>query len=177
MRVLQRLLRSRSSCSASQQSLPPRSVWQPCNTVLTAVGFPLLGQAGFSEWSLLASFPGSFSILPIFCPFCSPFHCFCHLLRVQHPILHDFRSSVQDELFHNLVAQFVGITIAAPLSLTACSGSGIPEEATLSTRPPGFAKASKPPAMKIPAKSIRLSVLTIVSCNPFQTKLQRMRVR
>src|SRR5439155_4704449 len=97
-----------SSCSASQQSLPPRSVWQPCNTVLTAVGFPLLGQAGFSEWSLLASFPGSFSILPIFCPFCSPFHCFCHLLRVQHPILHDFRSSVQDELFHNLVAQFVG---------------------------------------------------------------------
>src|SRR5438105_1607000 len=108
MRVLQRLLRSRSSCSASQQSLPPRSVWQPCNTVLTAVGFPLLGQAGFSEWSLLASFPGSFSILPIFCPFCSPFHCFCHLLRVQHPILHDFRSSVQDELFHNLVAQFVG---------------------------------------------------------------------
>src|SRR2546421_163478 len=44
MRVLQRLLRSRSSCSASQQSLPPRSVWQQCNTVLTAVVCRLPGQ-------------------------------------------------------------------------------------------------------------------------------------
>src|SRR5258708_28221747 len=40
MRVLQRLVKSRSSCSAFQQSLPPRSVWQRFNTVLTAVGFP-----------------------------------------------------------------------------------------------------------------------------------------
>src|SRR5205807_7836629 len=31
MRVLQRLAKSRSSCSASQKTLPPRSVWQRLN--------------------------------------------------------------------------------------------------------------------------------------------------
>src|SRR2546425_13301367 len=58
----------------------------------------------------MASFPDWSSILPIFCPFCSPSRCFCHLSPVQRPVLHDFRSSEQNELFNNLVAQFVGTT-------------------------------------------------------------------
>ena len=66
------------------------------NTVLTAVGFLLLGQACFSEWSLMASFPDCSSILPIFCLFCSPSRWFCHLSRAQRPVLNDFRSSDQD---------------------------------------------------------------------------------
>src|SRR5216117_1585821 len=56
----------------------------------------------------MASFPDWSSILPIFCPFCSPSRCFCHLSPVQRPVLHGFRSSDQNELFNNLVAQFVG---------------------------------------------------------------------
>ena len=60
----------------------------------------------------MASFPDWSSILPIFCPFCSPSRCFCHLSPVQRPVLHDFRSSDQNELFNNLVAQFVGIASA-----------------------------------------------------------------
>src|SRR5439155_19997482 len=58
--------------------------------------FPLLGQACFSAWSLLASFPGSSSIPLIFCPFRSPSLCFCSLPRAQRPVLHDFRSSDQE---------------------------------------------------------------------------------
>ena len=56
--------------------------------------------ASFPDWSLL---------LPISCSFCSPSRCFCHLSRAGCPVLRDFRSSDQHELFSNLVAQFVGI--------------------------------------------------------------------
>ena len=80
----------------SQKALPPRSVWQRLNPVLPAVGFPLLGQACFSEWSLLAFFPGCPSISPIFCPFCSPSRCFCHLSPTGQPVLHGFCSSDQE---------------------------------------------------------------------------------
>src|SRR5439155_21258620 len=69
MRVLPRLTKSRSSSSASQQALPSRSVGRRRNPVLTAVGFLLLGQACFSEWRLMASFPGCSSILPYLLPF------------------------------------------------------------------------------------------------------------
>src|SRR2546421_2468890 len=109
MRVLQRPAKSRSSSSASQQSLPSHSVWPRLNPVLTAVGFLLLGQACFSEWRLMASFPGCSSILPLFCLFCSPSRWFCHLSRAERPVLNSFRSSDQHELFNNLVAQFVGL--------------------------------------------------------------------
>src|SRR6266702_4400471 len=61
----------------------------------------------------MASFPDWSSILPIFCPFCSPSRCFCHLSPVQRPVLHGFRSSDQNELFNNLVAQFVGASTVA----------------------------------------------------------------
>src|SRR5438270_1029601 len=47
------------------------------------------------------------------------------------------------------------ITIASPLSSTDCFGSGSPAAATLSTRPPGFKKASAPPEMKILASKSR----------------------
>src|SRR2546426_1682235 len=57
---------------------------------------PLLGQACFSEWSLMASVPGFSSIPLIFCPFRSPSLCFCSLPRAQRPVLHDFRSSDQE---------------------------------------------------------------------------------
>src|SRR5205085_10437409 len=40
----------RSDCSASRKALPSRSVWRQLNTVLTAVGFLLLGQACLSQW-------------------------------------------------------------------------------------------------------------------------------
>jgi hypothetical protein len=77
-------------------ALPSRSVWRQLNTVLIAVGFLLLGQACFSEWSLTASFPGCSSLLSLFCLFCSPSCCFCHLSRAGRPVLSDFRSSDQD---------------------------------------------------------------------------------
>ena len=108
MCVLQRLARSRSSSSASQKTLPPRSVWRRLNTAWDGTVLLLLGQVCFSEWSLMAFFPGFSSMLLIFCPFRSPSLWFCHLSRAQRPVLNDFRSSDQDELFHNLVAQFVG---------------------------------------------------------------------
>src|SRR5204862_100670 len=69
MRVLPRLTKSRSSSSASQQALPSRSVGRRRNPVLTAVGFLILGQACFSEWSLIASFSGCSSILTFLLPF------------------------------------------------------------------------------------------------------------
>jgi len=58
----------------------------------------------------MACFPGFSSILLIFCLFCSPSRCFCLLSQAHRPVLHDFRSSDQHELFNNLVAQFVGST-------------------------------------------------------------------
>jgi hypothetical protein len=53
--------------------------------------FPLLGQAGYSEWKLIVSFPGFSSLPLIFCPFRSPSLCFCHLSRAEHPVLCGFR--------------------------------------------------------------------------------------
>ncbi len=55
----------------------------------------LLGQACFSEWGLMASFPGFFSLPLIFCPFRSLSLCFCSLLQAQRPVLHGFRSPDQ----------------------------------------------------------------------------------
>jgi hypothetical protein len=52
----------------------------------------LLGQACFSEWDLMTSFPGFFSLPLIFCPFRSLSLCFCYLLQAQRPVLHGFRS-------------------------------------------------------------------------------------
>jgi hypothetical protein len=72
MRVLQRLVKSRSSCSAFQNALPPRLGWRQLNTVLRVSGLLLLGQACLSEWSLMASFAGCCSLLPLFCLLCSP---------------------------------------------------------------------------------------------------------
>src|SRR5712692_4474754 len=93
---------------ASQKALP--SLWGGLrlNTVWIAVGFFLLGQACFSGWSLIVSFSGCSSILPLFCLFDSLSRCFCHLSRAGRPVLNDFRSLDQDYLFNNLVAQFVG---------------------------------------------------------------------
>jgi hypothetical protein len=62
MRGMKPLPRSRSSCLASQKALQPRSGWRRLDPVLTAVRVLLLGQACFSEWSLMASFPGCPSI-------------------------------------------------------------------------------------------------------------------
>src|SRR5712692_8422501 len=94
---------------ASQKALP--SLWGGLrlNTVWIAVGFFLLGQACFSGWSLIVSFSGCSSILPLFCLFDSLSRCFCHLSRAGRPVLNDLRSLDQDYLFNNLVAQFVGI--------------------------------------------------------------------
>src|SRR5216684_7614428 len=93
---------------ASQKALP--SLWGGLrlNTVWIAVGFFLLGQACFSGWSLIVTFSGCSSILPLFCLFDSLSCCFCHLSRAGRPVLNDFRSLDQDYLFNNLVAQFVG---------------------------------------------------------------------
>src|SRR5229473_2693441 len=93
---------------ASQKALP--SLWGGLrlNTVWIAVGFFLLGQACFSGWSLIVTFSGCSSILPLFCLFDSLSRCFCHLSRAGRPVLNDFRSLDQDYLFNNLVAQFVG---------------------------------------------------------------------
>src|SRR2546421_3835858 len=107
MRVSQLQARRPSNSSASQKALPPRSVWRELNIALTAVGCPHLGQACFSEWSCMTSFSDCSSLLPISCLFCSPSRCFCHLSRAGCPVLRDFRSSDQHELFSNLVAQFV----------------------------------------------------------------------
>src|SRR6266702_8513857 len=93
---------------ASQKALPSLWVWRRLNTVWIAVGFFLLGQACFSGWSLIVSFSGCSSILPLFCLFDSLSRCFCHLSRAGRPVLNDFRSLAQDYLFNNLVAQFVG---------------------------------------------------------------------
>ena len=73
MRAPQRLGKSRSSCSASQRALPPRSVWRQLNFVLIADGPLLLGQAGFSEWSLMPSFPDLVFLLPLFFRFFASF--------------------------------------------------------------------------------------------------------
>src|SRR6266568_6066594 len=96
---------------ASQKALPSLWVWRRLNTVWIAVGFFLLGQACFSGWSLIVSFSGCSSILPLFCLFDSLSRCFCHLSRAGRPVLNDFRSLAQDYLFNNLVAQFVGYRI------------------------------------------------------------------
>src|SRR2546421_7358283 len=42
--------------------------------------------------NLLASFPGSSSILLVFCPFCSPFLWFCYLQSTERSVLYNFRS-------------------------------------------------------------------------------------
>src|SRR5260370_4453101 len=75
MRGIQRLARACSSLSVSQNALPPRSGGQRKhrrNTASSATVSLLLGQLCFSEWSLVASFPGFSSLLLIFCPLRSP---------------------------------------------------------------------------------------------------------
>jgi hypothetical protein len=62
----------RSGCSASQQPLPPRSVWRQPNLVLATDGVLLLGQADFSEGSLMPPFLVWFSLLPLCGLFRSP---------------------------------------------------------------------------------------------------------
>src|SRR6266566_9778506 len=105
MRVLQRLARSRSSCSASQKSLPPRSVWRRLNTALAATVFLLLGQVCFSEWSLMAFFPGFSSSFALFA-----LHPSGSATSHERGVLFctTFAHPISDELFNNLVAQFVG---------------------------------------------------------------------
>ncbi len=99
----------------SQKALPPLWVWRQLNTVSTVVGFSLLGQACFSEWNLVAFFLAVPLFLPSSAPFYSPSLCFCFLSQDQRPVLRDFRSSDQEKLFSNLIAQFVGGWKAAEL--------------------------------------------------------------
>src|SRR5713226_4572931 len=114
---------------ASQKALP--SLWGGLrlNTVWIAVGFFLLGQACFSGWSLIVSFSGCSSILPLFCLFDSLSCCFCHLSRAGRPVLNDFRSLDQDYLFNNLVAQFVGF---ADVFMALFERDRLPDRSTLS---------------------------------------------
>lgn len=72
MRVQKLLGRSRSGCSVFQQPLPHRSDWRQRNRALIAIAFPLLGQAGFSEWRCV-------------CLFFWPFLLFSHLLPLSFP--------------------------------------------------------------------------------------------
>ena len=57
MRALKLLGKSRSGCSASQQPLLPRSVWRRPDSVLTAEGVLLLGQAGSPRGVSCSLFP------------------------------------------------------------------------------------------------------------------------
>ena len=54
---LKLLAKSRSGCSVSQRPLLPCSDWRRLNSVLTADGVLLLGQAGFSEGASCPLFP------------------------------------------------------------------------------------------------------------------------
>lgn len=56
MRAQKLLDKSRSCCLASQQTLPPHSVSRQRNFAFPADRLPLLGQAGFSDQTLLVSF-------------------------------------------------------------------------------------------------------------------------
>ena len=76
---------------------------------MTADGVLLLGQAGFSEGSLLPSFLAWFSLLPLYCLFRSPSRRFDRIFRTPRPVLHDFRLLLNDELFNKLVAYRVGL--------------------------------------------------------------------
>src|SRR5579863_2840197 len=102
--------RSPSGCSASQPPLPPRSAWRRRNTALTAMIFPLLGEAGFSGWNLLPPCPGWVSLLPLCCRFCSRSRHFVPIFRSPPPIQQDFCSPSHDELFNQLVAHRVGFS-------------------------------------------------------------------
>jgi hypothetical protein len=56
----------------------------------------------------MAFFPGCSSILLSFCPFRSPPLWFCHFSRAGVLFCATFSHLISDELFYNLVAQFVG---------------------------------------------------------------------
>ena len=58
MRVLQPLVKSRSSSSGSRQLLLLRLGWRQPNLALTTSGFFLLGHLRCSEWRLMVFFPG-----------------------------------------------------------------------------------------------------------------------
>src|SRR5260221_12721919 len=95
---------SRSGCSASQQPLPPLWVWRRPDFVLTADGVLLLGQAVFSEGSLMPALLVWFSLLPLCCLFRSPSHRFARIFRTPRPVPHDFRLSLNAYLSNHLVA-------------------------------------------------------------------------
>src|SRR5947199_65305 len=69
--------------------------WRRLNLVLTTGGFPLLEEASFSAWNLVAFFPDCSSILALFRLFSSLSSCFCHLWWPGRPALSNFRSSDQ----------------------------------------------------------------------------------
>ena len=58
----------------------------------TCLGVLPLGQACFSERSLLASFPGCVAFPLLFCPVRAFSPCFCHLFHTQRSVQHSFRS-------------------------------------------------------------------------------------
>jgi len=87
---------SRSGCSASQQPLPPRSGWRRPDSVLTAEGALLLGQAGFSEGSLMPSLLAWFSLLPLCCLVRSPSRRFDRIFRTPRPLLQNCHLSLND---------------------------------------------------------------------------------
>jgi hypothetical protein len=85
MRARKLLGKSRSRCLASQRALPPHSVSRRRNFAFPTDRLPLLEQAGLSERSLLVSFPGWVSLLPLFCLVCSPSNQFGWIFRTSLP--------------------------------------------------------------------------------------------
>jgi hypothetical protein len=57
----------------------------------------------------MPSCPNFASVALICCSFCSFSLCGCYLSDVQAPALGAFALSLSEKLFHNLVAQFVGV--------------------------------------------------------------------